>query len=186
MCGIQSPEVKARLVRDADLTLRKAIDICRTSEISKAQLRNLGTIQESTVNTIKSSKQRRTFSKQNAREEVAQQGKNERKKCSRCGYNEHEMRNFPAFIQTCNKSQERNHFAKVRRSVRKPIHAVEEDSDSQDDCSDSQEMFIYSVHKSKKDVSINEWHVKVKMGKKNVALKLERNVMLCLANYIIK
>ena len=129
--------INARLLREADLILRKAIDICRTSKISKAQLRNLDTIQESTVNSIKSSKQRRTFSKQNAREEVAQQSKNERKKCSRCCYNEHEMRNCPAYGQTCNKSQERNHFAKVCRSVIKPIHAVEEDSDSQDDCSDS-------------------------------------------------
>lgn len=44
VCGIQIPGVKARLLRDADLTLRKAIDICRIAEISKAQSRNLDTV----------------------------------------------------------------------------------------------------------------------------------------------
>jgi hypothetical protein len=41
VCGIHSAEVKARLLREEDLTLDKALNICRTAELSKIQLQNL-------------------------------------------------------------------------------------------------------------------------------------------------
>ena len=41
VCGIRSDEVRARLLRDPDLTLVKAIDACRAAETSQTQLKGL-------------------------------------------------------------------------------------------------------------------------------------------------
>ena len=41
VCGIHSTEVKARLLREEGLTLDKALNICRTAELTKTQLQNL-------------------------------------------------------------------------------------------------------------------------------------------------
>ena len=38
VCGISSAEVKARLLREDDLTLEKTINLCLTAELSKTQL----------------------------------------------------------------------------------------------------------------------------------------------------
>ena len=42
MCGIKSDQVRGRLLREPDLSLQKAIDICRASEVSQNQLKSLG------------------------------------------------------------------------------------------------------------------------------------------------
>ena len=39
VCGIRSEEVRARLLRDPDLTLVKAIDACRAAETSQTQFK---------------------------------------------------------------------------------------------------------------------------------------------------
>ena len=41
ICGVTDEALRERLLRDADLTLAKAIDICRASEVSKNQLKSL-------------------------------------------------------------------------------------------------------------------------------------------------
>ena len=41
VCGTRSDEVRARLLRDPDLTLVKAIDACRAAETSQTQLKGL-------------------------------------------------------------------------------------------------------------------------------------------------
>ena len=41
VCGIYSDEVRARLLRDPELTLTKAVDTCRTAELSKSHLKSI-------------------------------------------------------------------------------------------------------------------------------------------------
>lgn len=41
VCGVRSDEVRARLLRVPDLSLEKAIDICRAAETSETQLKSL-------------------------------------------------------------------------------------------------------------------------------------------------
>ena len=41
VCGIRSGEVKARLLRDPDLTLEKAINACWAAETSQTQMKGL-------------------------------------------------------------------------------------------------------------------------------------------------
>ncbi len=98
MCGIQSAEVKARLLRDPELTLEKAINICRTSEISKTQLRNLDRVKESNKHAVKSSSSQQNFESRNTKKGKQRDRRKEtpQTKCSRCGYDAHELRNCPA------------------------------------------------------------------------------------------
>ena len=41
VCGITSDQVRARLLRESDLTLTKAVDICRAAEATTAQAQML-------------------------------------------------------------------------------------------------------------------------------------------------
>jgi hypothetical protein len=167
VCGIQSAEVKARLLRDPELTLEKAINICRKSEISKTQLRNLDSVKESNIHAFKSSSSQQNFESRNTKKGKQRDRRKEKPqtKCSRCGYDDHDLRICPANGQTCHKCQRRNHFARVCRSSVKPVHVVEESSDAET------EMYIGTVTKKKN--SKNEWNVVVKVGKRDIALKLD-------------
>ena len=42
VCGIKSDQVRGRLLREPEVSLKKAIDICRASEVSQTQLKSLG------------------------------------------------------------------------------------------------------------------------------------------------
>ncbi|CAC5390157.1 unnamed protein product [Mytilus coruscus] len=53
VCGIQNEGCRARLLREADLTLAKAIDTCRAQEISSQQLKSLKSTEEHSVNAVK-------------------------------------------------------------------------------------------------------------------------------------
>ncbi len=52
VCGIKDNNVRARLLREADLTLEKAIDTCRANEITSNQMKML--VEEVDVNKISS------------------------------------------------------------------------------------------------------------------------------------
>ncbi len=52
VCGIKDDNVRARLLREADLTLEKAIDTCRANEITSNQMKML--VEEVDVNKISS------------------------------------------------------------------------------------------------------------------------------------
>ncbi len=52
MCGVNNDQIRARLLREPDLDLNKAIDICRASEIIKIQIKALHEETEVTVNKI--------------------------------------------------------------------------------------------------------------------------------------
>jgi hypothetical protein len=61
-CGIQDETYRARLLRETDLTLKKAIDICRAQEMSTKQLKSLKESEEQAVVAIRKSTSGRKFS----------------------------------------------------------------------------------------------------------------------------
>ena len=42
MCGIHSDKTRSRLLQEVDLTLERAIDICRANEATITQMKKLG------------------------------------------------------------------------------------------------------------------------------------------------
>lgn len=103
VCGIREDQLKGRLLRETDLTLEKAIDICRASEITSSQMKALN--DEVNVHKVESIKPKKRDTKSEHTSVM-------RKECSRCG-NKHEYRKCPAYGKTCKSCQKKNHFAKM-------------------------------------------------------------------------
>ena len=145
LCGIQSAEVKARLLHNLELTLEKAINICCTSEMSKTQLRNLDSVKESNIHAFKSSSSQQNFESRNTKKGKQRDRRKEKPqtKCSRCGYDDHELRNCPA------------NGINAKEKIISPGYV-------------ETEMYIGTVTKKKN--SKNEWNVVVKVGKRDIAL----------------
>ena len=106
--GVHSDIVRGRLLREKDLCLTKAIDICKAAEASTKQLEKL--TDEKKVEIL-----------QESRPTTYQAGtKNNPKKttgpaCQNCGRN-HPPQRCPAYGKTCNACNKLNHFAKCCRS----------------------------------------------------------------------
>lgn len=62
VCGVSEDQTRARLLRETDLTLKRAIDICRANEITSNQVKALK--EEIEVNKIRSVKADRTKAKE--------------------------------------------------------------------------------------------------------------------------
>ena len=58
VCGIKNQSLKERLLRETDLTLTKAIDICRAAEVSREQVKALGDKTPANVDASRKDSQR--------------------------------------------------------------------------------------------------------------------------------
>eukprot|EP00731_Ephydatia_muelleri_P001018 Em0001g1018a len=108
VCGTNSDRVKERLLREHDLTLDKAINICRSTEESKKQLESMSEEKaDPKVHTVKpapaDSEERSSIPR----------GKIDR--CRNCGL-QHGRDSCPARGRKCHKCHRMNHFAKLCRS----------------------------------------------------------------------
>lgn len=115
--------MRLRLLKDADLTLRKAIDICRGSEITSSQVKVLN--EEIDVHkgiAVKTDTNQTQPLPNNEQKDI---------NCKRCGHKNAE-RKCPGVGQTCKLKHKRNHFAmtcKTQGDTRK-THAAEQDDGS--------------------------------------------------------
>ncbi len=98
--GVNDSTVKERLLREALLDLKKAVDICLAAESSKSKLKQMTTASKPEQQVYKISKTRFGFS-------VTQ--------CGYCGSN-HQRGKCPAFGTTCSACGKKNHFKQVCRT----------------------------------------------------------------------
>ncbi|XP_062589079.1 uncharacterized protein LOC134250729 [Saccostrea cucullata] len=152
--GIRSDTVCARLLREQELTLQSVIDICRAAEVSESQLREMG--DEKNVHAVRDKKQRYT------QKDAQPQHKGQ---CKYCGLDHRKGPDHcPAYGKSCNKCNQKNHFAVVckskmrthpvkHRNPRKAkFHHIEESCEDSDD-----DFFMYSIDTHKDD----DWTVKL-------------------------
>ena len=109
--GVISDKTRSRLLKQANLTLAGALDICRADEATSAQLKSMSTqpttatATESTEDVdVKLLKTRR----QNPPQPNRQQGR-----CGCCGGRHYPQQRCPAIGAECHKCGRRNHFASV-------------------------------------------------------------------------
>jgi len=135
--GILSDQVRARLLREADLTLSKAEDICRAAEATEKQLKLMS--EENSVNAVMRTKQR-----QQQQQQQQQQGapNTDSPKCHYCG-RQHQPRRCPAYGQICKSCGKKNHFASVCASSVVKCIAQSHESDYVE--SEHNEFFIGAV-----------------------------------------
>ncbi|XP_023229307.1 uncharacterized protein LOC111629653 [Centruroides sculpturatus] len=133
--GIRDQKVKERLLRETELSLTKAIDICRAAEQTESHIKLLlNQPKNIEVNVIKGKSRERLNESRDQENRSRAETKNHRtqnncrayqrpenkfqgrqRNCGRCGYR-HNQPNCPAMGKQCNKCKEYNHFAKVCRN----------------------------------------------------------------------
>lgn len=141
VCGIRDDQVRARLLREADLSLARAIDVCRASEITSTQMKALH--EEVEVHKLSITK---PYKKGDSSTKDSTMNSVKKFDCDRCGY-KHEQNKCPAFGQICRKCEKKNHFAKKCRANIKPknkkMHTLEQKQDSDDN--EAEELFVGTI-----------------------------------------
>ena len=143
--GTNDPTVQGRLLREAELDLPKAIQICKAAETASKQLKLLQSTSDKHVDfvnqkntTFRAGALRRpayrngTYRGRGQIQVGARGGTVTQVKCYSCG-KVHEARNCPAHGKTCHKCGKLNHFATVCKAYSphktnkiKKVHALDE------------------------------------------------------------
>ncbi|XP_026737908.1 uncharacterized protein LOC113501095 isoform X1 [Trichoplusia ni] len=118
--GIIDKRLKDRLLRESDLTLSKAIQICKAAELAEEQVKKIAN-EPGMSNAVQSIKKKNVNQDKNKKRD----GQKEKKfDCSRCGF-QHSERKCPAYGKKCKKCGKMNHFARKCRA-RDAVKAVQE------------------------------------------------------------
>ncbi|RUS70895.1 hypothetical protein EGW08_021339 [Elysia chlorotica] len=149
--GIKSENTRKKLLQTADLSLQKAIDICRTDETAVKQLKEITPKPSTDINRVQLKKHQKQFEGKNNPKEVqgskSRTYKTEIKNCKFCGKNhEATKQKCFAFGKECKKCKKKNHFASQCRSR---LHNVEYDYDSDD--TDDDDAYLLNVSSKRKD-----------------------------------
>ena len=144
--GVADMRVKERLLRESELTLDKALDICHAAEASKVQLNVLVTEnpQSHDVNFLRKNKSvnigksYRQGIKPQEGSPVAHKQHTQFHQSSNCGCcgSQHQQRKCPEYGVICSKCKGKNHFAKVCRGgkyTKKVYTKLREHVDNSDD-----------------------------------------------------
>ncbi|UYV70251.1 K02A2.6-like, partial [Cordylochernes scorpioides] len=147
--GIQDKALQECLLREPNLTLLKAIEMCKTDEISKQQIK----IMQNNQNICQIRKYEKKHSpKQNQESE-------KEFKCQRCGKS-HRAKNCPAWGKRCSKCKKMNHFAAFCKSS--AIRSL----------NDETEETVWSIHEAKV-VHTLEWKKSIIVNGKEICFKLD-------------
>ena len=97
VCGVIKDSVRSRLLRETELTLQKAIDVCRAAETSSQQMKAIqSTSSGATGSNVDVVKRKSVKSKSLKSTDNKSAGSTIKQKCGKCGY-KHEPRKCPAF-----------------------------------------------------------------------------------------
>lgn len=159
VCGIDNNKLREKLLTEHNLTLTKCIDICRSAESTKTQLKEINseTIQ---VNSVKGYDNKKKPDKP-SKDQVTTTKIAKNKvinNCSRCGRN-HKVNECPAYGAECYKCKKKNHFSKMCKQ--KQIKGIQEtDKDEASSSNDSNEyLFVGTVEnkQSREDEKSQDW-----------------------------
>jgi hypothetical protein len=175
--GCPDPRLKERLLRESPtLTLARSIEICRSAEATKRQMKvmqNEGEKADKNVHTVRP-KPPRTESPKRGR---APEGKT--LDCPYCGF-EHRKGACPAWKKECHRCRKKGHFKKMCRGGR-TVHTVRYDSESDTEGGhelEQHELFmgaIVKIHGNTGVASMNKsWYSDLKLsGSEKVRFKLD-------------
>ena len=171
--GVRSQTLKERLVRETELTLEKAINICKATEASKEQIRSLGDGKPNNIDALKKKSFKKTWKSKSDRDRT-QESKHERnfkrksdKNCGNCG-RKHPPKACFAYGKRCNRCQKLGHFQSYCRS--KPVEELYyENSDSEN----SSEHGIDMVGSREPQTNTHEEHATIRINNKPLTVKLD-------------
>ena len=149
--GVKSDKIREKLINEgSDLTLERAIDIARTYETSRAQLKSM-TSEDPKIDAINKQKINRgnrpekKFSQKPGKSANDNFSRYSYKSCGRCGLPEHEKDEIcPAIGKLCRKCDKKDHYERMCKTKIKTKHAKPKHSkhvhmvDRREDDSDSE------------------------------------------------
>ncbi len=171
VCGTNSEEVRKRLLSVEDLSLDKAVSICRAHEETKknAQYFNDGAAIEVCDLKRKGGRnmQRNPTSTQRARDDDPPN----KTPCKNCGL-QHPKKQCPAFGKQCRSCNKLNHFAKYCRSAKRKVETVEQSESDTSPKSDL--MFIGAIdHSNKTELGADECYTTLDIEGHSVKFKVD-------------
>ena len=149
--GTKDSGARSRMLREPDLTLEKAVDMCRASEIADHQMRKLSSTEE--VNYTSKQKVTKNFDKRK-QHKLSTSEQKEQSMCRYCG-GTHGKKDCPAYGKACSKCKKKNHFAKVCLQSSRPKVNIVEETDSDES--------IYTLNA----LTDKQWFVNVTMSVQN-------------------
>lgn len=194
ICGLLNSQLKERLLREHDLTLSRAIEICHASELSSQQLNALENSSSRGVHVVK----KMSYSSQKAATSSQHQGGkfipktqfqgrptssttksmdiySYKKPCSRCG-TKHEFKKCPAQGVTCHNCKKLNHFAKVCKG-KKQVNLVQyeyEHTVNIEPKGPKYDLYVGNVtSEDNEHDTCKDWRVSLQVLKKMVSFKLD-------------
>ena len=170
--GIRDDSTRRKLLQIRDLTLLKAIDICKASEAAGKQMKAIAGADQ--VQSLRSSKQPEACDRfheksrvRRSRDDSREQGrtKSPARRCKYCD-RKHELRKeaCPAYGKVCRRCSRKNHFESVcqskatgNKSVRHDVYEI--DTDEQ----------LLTLG----DEDVDRWYTRLKIGDKTVRFLLD-------------
>ena len=142
--GISDPRLRERLLRERDLSLEKAIKLCRITEQSNEQSKvfDSPTAQASSIDTVQKTQVPVETEKTDDVKRIA--------KCKFCG-SSHNRGSCPAYGATCHKCNGRNHYArcclKLRSNIEeRRVHHMEVEANEENEL--LEELYIEEIQGS--------------------------------------
>ena len=183
--GLRDRKLKEKLQLTADLTLSRALDMARTHEQVKRQMKESEIQNEPAADELNRGasnsafRGRRNSKDLNYNPRQRYQDQTPRRQCGQCGYT-HGQR-CPARGQTCRKCGKLNHFQRVCRSkLSSGLHEIQTDSES-----DEEFHFNYKPTASC-DTVIEEntkpWMITLSIKDTNVKFKLDTGADVSIMN----
>ena len=156
--GILSDKTRGRLLKDANLSLAGAIDICRADEATAVQMKSLAGNNEKDRDLDMQLLSRDSRSRQSGS-----------RQCGNCGGKHTPQQRCPAIGEECHKCGRRNHYARVCRSKtpksRPQLHELGYDNEPSDN-----DMVIDAVSSGQ---AKEDWHTTIKVNEHNVTFKID-------------
>ena len=127
VCGIRNQTLKKRLFREADLTLKKAVDICSAAEISREQVKSLTDSKPADVDALNKSYGKPRHGNFDSQHNDERKNHNRSSTCGNCG-RRHEAKSCPAYGKECHKC----HIDTVNTTTTSsPVETIQEQTPNQ-------------------------------------------------------
>ena len=168
VCGTNSEEVRQRLLRIDDLSLQKAISVCRVDAESRKSSKYIAET-SGEVFGLRSSNKPHRF-----RREVTKDTKKftegPRRPCGICGL-VHNRKQCPAYGKRCHKCNKLNHFSKYCRSSNRTTDAIEQCEDPTDS-DDAESLFIDAI-KNDTELTLSDCYTTLQVEGSAVKFKVD-------------
>ena len=170
--GVKDEAVRMRLLREEKLTLKKAVEMCRVSEISEAQAKTFTPQASASVALVRNPKNKKPQKSQQkfhqAKPQQTQQPTTTDNSftCSRCGL-AHPKNKCPAYGQECAYCHKIGHWKKFCRKRNRNINVVEEQS------TETGSFFVGHITKQGSSSAEDDWKITVQVQNEPLTLKID-------------